>query len=77
MSKGNYISFCSKRAFNILDETLKFRGDDAEKSNVLIAYALLQEKYLTNDLFDKNPKAFQNAFRALEKDFQNLNNFYL
>ena len=23
MSKGNYISFCSKRAFNILDETLK------------------------------------------------------
>ena len=23
MTKGNYISFCSKRAFNILDETLK------------------------------------------------------
>lgn len=70
LKNGNSTSFTlDTKEF---DETLKFRGDDAEKSNVLIAYALLQEKHLTNDLFDKNPKAFQNAFRALEKDFQNL-----
>ena len=74
LKNGNSTSFTLDT--NEFDETLKFKGDDAEKSNVLIAYALLQEKHLTNDLFDKNPKAFQDAFNALEKDFQDLKSSY-
>lgn len=74
LKNGNKTSFTlDAKAF---DETLKFHGDDADKSNVLIAYALLQEKYLDNDLFDKNPSEFENTFNTLEKEFQNLKSSY-
>lgn len=70
LKNGNSTSFTlDTKAF---DETLKFEGDDADKSNVLIAYNLLQEKHLNKDLFDKSTDEFNNAFKNLKADYENL-----
>ena len=70
LKNGNSTSFTlDTKEF---DETLKFKGDDADKSNVLIAYALLQEKHLDEDLFNKSTDEFNNAFKNLKADYENL-----
>ena len=56
------------------DETLKFKGDDADKSNFLIAYALLQEKHLDNNFNDF--EEIKTAFNNLKEDFESLKSDY-
>lgn len=70
LKNGNTTSFTLDT--NAFDETLKFKGDDADKSNVLIDYELLKEKHLNSDLFRKNITEFENAFNTLEKEFGKL-----
>lgn len=70
LKNGNSTSFTlDTKAF---DETLKFEGDDADKSNVLIAYNLLQEKYLDSELLYKTPEEVKNTFNKLKADFESL-----
>lgn len=74
LKNGNRTSFTlDAKAF---DETLKFEGDDADKSNVLVKYHLLQEQYITEDLLSKNEQEFQEAFSQLEAEFDHLKSDY-
>lgn len=70
LKNGNTTSFNLET--KTFDESLKFEGDDAEKSNVLAEYTLLQERFLTADLFDKNVIDFQNTFKSLQSEFKSL-----
>ena len=56
------------------DETLKFKGDDADKSNFIVANNLLQEKYLTDEIFNSSKNEFIETFDNLENAYQNLKN---
>ena len=58
------------------DETLKFEGDDANKSNFIIRNNLLQEKYLTDEIFNKSENEFTEIFEILENAYQNLKSKY-
>ena len=58
------------------DETLKFEGDDANKSNFIIRNNLLQEKYLTDEIFNKSENEFIEIFEILENAYQNLKSKY-
>ena len=58
------------------DETLKFEGDDADQSNFIIANNLLQETYLSEDLFDSTEAEFSKAFDKLEIAYDALKNEY-
>lgn len=74
LKNGNTTSFnLDTKAF---DESLKFEGDDAGKSNVLAEYTLLQERFLTADLFDNDSINFQNTFKSLESEFESLKSKY-
>ena len=59
------------------DETLKFEGDDADKSNFIVANNLLQEKYLTDEIFNSSKNEFVEIFDALENAYQNLKSEFL
>ena len=54
------------------DESLTFKGDDADKSNFYVANTLLQEKYLTEDLFTKSEADFDKVFADLELAYNEL-----
>lgn len=54
------------------DETLKFEGDAAETNNYFVANTLLQEKYLNEDLFDKDEAGFDKVFDDLRSAFADL-----
>lgn len=81
LKNGNSISFTlNTEAF---DETLKFKGDDADQSNFMIANSLLQESYLTVDIFDSTEtefsKAIQNltaAYDVLKTEYKQLDTAY-
>ena len=74
LKNGNSTSFTlDTKEF---DETLKFKGDDADKSNFLIAYALLQEKYLTAELLYETPEEIKNIFNKLKSDYESLKSDY-
>jgi thiol-disulfide isomerase/thioredoxin len=81
LKNSNTISFTlDTKAF---DETLRFEGDDADQSNFMIANSLLQEAYLTIDIFDSTEtefsEAIQNltaAYDALKTEYKQLDNTY-
>lgn len=74
LKNGNSTSFTlDTKEF---DETLKFKGDDADKSNFLIAYALLQEKYLNAELLYQSPEEVKNTFNKLRADYESLKSDY-
>lgn len=55
-----------------LTKSLKFDGDDANKSNFFVENVLLQEKYITDDLIFKTQEEFNNTLSNLNKDYQAL-----
>ena len=74
LKNDNTISFTlDTEAF---DETLKFKGDDADRSNFIIANSLLQETYLSEDIFDSTEAEFSKAFDKLEIAYDALKNEY-
>jgi thiol-disulfide isomerase/thioredoxin len=74
LKNNNTISFTlDTKAF---DETLKFEGDDADRSNFIIANSLLQENYLSEDLFESTEIEFSKAFEKLELAYDSLKNEY-
>ena len=74
LKNDNTISFTlDTKAF---DETLKFKGDDADRSNFIIANSLLQETYLSEDLFDGTEAEFSKAFDKLEIAYDALKTEY-
>ena len=74
LKNDNTISFTlDTKAF---DETLKFKGDDADRSNFIIANNLLQESYLSEELFDSSEAEFSKAFDKLEIAYNALKNEY-
>jgi len=56
------------------DETLKFKGDDADKNNFAVANALLQEKFITEDIFSKSESEFDQTFEDLKNAYSELKN---
>ena len=74
LENGNKTSFTLDT--NAFDETLKFKGDDAEKSNVLVKYLLLQEEYLNESIFDQSSEDFENTFENFKTEFGDLKNSY-
>ncbi|MDG1309329.1 MAG: TlpA disulfide reductase family protein [Flavobacteriaceae bacterium] len=74
LKKDNTISFTlDAKAF---DETLKFEGDDADQSNFMIDNSLLQERYLSEDLFDSTEAEFSKTFDNLETAYDSLKSEY-
>lgn len=74
LKKGNSISFTlDTKAF---DETLKFEGDDADRSNFIIANNLLQEAYLSEAIFDGTEAEFSKAFENLAAAYDSLKSEY-
>ena len=74
LKNDNTISFTlDTKAF---DETLKFEGDDADQSNFIITNSLLQETYLSEDLFDSTEAEFSKTFDKLEIAYEALKNDY-
>ena len=74
LKKDNVISFTlDTKAF---DETLKFEGDDADRSNFMVANSLLQEAYLSEDLFESSKAEFSKTFDKLEVAYDSLKNSY-
>lgn len=74
LENGNKTSFTLDT--NAFDETLKFEGDDAEKSNVLVKYLLLQEEHLNESIFDQSSEDFENTFENFKTEFGDLKNSY-
>ena len=54
------------------DASLKFKGDDSDKSNFIIANLLLSQDHLTVDLFDSAEEDFNKAISNLKNDFTDL-----
>ncbi len=74
LKNNNTISFTlDTKAF---DETLKFKGDDSDQSNFIIANSLLQEKHLTDDLFNGTEAEFSKTFMDLEVAYNSLKGDY-
>lgn len=57
---------------NDFDNTLKFTGDAADKNNFMIANVLLQQKYLTDEIFDADVATFDKAFADLKAAYGEL-----
>ena len=57
---------------NAFDETLKFKGDGADKSNFIITNSLLQDKYLNDDVFNATENEFLETFDDLYVAYQAL-----
>lgn len=57
---------------NDFDNTLKFTGDAADKNNFMIANVLLQQKYLTDEIFDADVATFDKAFADLKIAYEEL-----
>jgi thiol-disulfide isomerase/thioredoxin len=57
---------------NDFDNTLKFSGDAADKNNFMIANVLLQQKYLTDEIFDADVATFDKAFADLKTSYEEL-----
>lgn len=74
LKKGNSTSFTlDTKAF---DETLKFDGDDADKSNFIVANNLLQEAYLSEAIFDGTEAEFSKTFENLAAAYDSLKSEY-
>ena len=74
LKNNNTISFSlDTKGF---DETLKFEGDDADRSNFIIANSLLQEKYLTADIFSSTEAEFSKTFKNLKAAYTELKGDY-
>ena len=61
---------------NAFDETLKFKGDGADKSNFIITNSLLQEKYLTDDVSNATENEFLETFDDLYVAYKALKEQY-
>ena len=57
---------------NDFDKTLKFEGDDANRSNFYIAKTLMVDEYLDNDTFDLPEDEFNKAVSGLKDGFTTL-----
>lgn len=57
---------------NDFDKTLKFTGDAADKNNFMIANVLLQQQYLTDEIFDADTATFDKAFADLKAAYDEL-----
>ena len=74
LKNNNTTSFSlDTKAFN---ETLKFEGDDADRSNFIISNILMQQEYLTNDLLNANESEFLETFENLEAAYNALKEQY-
>ena len=74
LKNNNSISFTlDTKSF---DETLKFKGDDADQSNFLVARTLIEEKYLNEDLFYSTETEFLKTFEDLEAAYKSLKGAY-
>lgn len=74
LKNGNKTSFTlDTEAF---DESLKFKGDDADKSNVLVEFLLLRETYINDDLFDQDQDTFETNIDNFKTVFENLTSNY-
>ena len=74
LKNNNSISFSVDTS--AFDETLKFEGDGADKSNFIITNNLLQEKFLTKDLLNATENEFLETFKALKIAYQALKGQY-
>ena len=74
LKNGNKTFF--KLDTEAFDESLNFKGDDADKSNVLIDFLLLREKYIDQDFFDKDLEAFEENIKKFEFLFEDLKTEY-
>lgn len=54
------------------DNTLKFKGDNADKSNFYIANYLMPGKYLDASIFDLPEDQFNNSINGLKEGFETL-----
>ncbi|NQX85935.1 MAG: TlpA family protein disulfide reductase [Flavobacteriaceae bacterium] len=54
------------------DNTLKFTGDASNKNNFMIATLLLEEKYLSEKIFDGDATHFDNTFAELKDAYEAL-----
>lgn len=54
------------------DKTLKFQGDDANRSNFYIQNSLIAEKYLTDNIFDASEADFTAAMNNVKADYEGL-----
>jgi len=73
LKNGNSTSFnVDTKSFY---ESLKFEGDDANKSNVLAEYAVLQNKYLSS-VMESTEDEFENSFSELKSEFDALKSKY-
>ncbi len=57
---------------NKFDESLKFKGDDANRSNFYIAKSLMADEYLDDDTFDLPENEFNKAVSSLKDGFTKL-----
>ena len=58
------------------DETLKFSGDDSDKSNFIIENILIQEKYLSMSIFDNSIEIFEKTFDSIDEEIKLLKKGY-
>ncbi len=70
--KNNNVSSFSLDAEQPISKTLKFSGDDADKSNFFIENITLLEKHLTQDLMFKSEDEFNQTFTNLKEDYKQL-----
>ena len=70
LKNDNEISFSLDN--NDFDKTLKFEGDDSNKSNFFIANSLMAEKYLDEGTFDLPEEEFNKAIESLKGGFTKL-----
>lgn len=62
---------------NKFDETLKFEGDDADKSNFIVENSLLSEKHLSEEgLLDAEEEYFNSVMDNLKSDYESLKTKY-
>jgi len=54
------------------DETLKFEGDNADKSNFYVANSLMPSKYLNDEVFDLSEEEFNKALAGVKEGYAKL-----
>lgn len=81
LKNDNSISFTLDN--NDFDNTLKFEGDNADKSNFYVANSLMPSKYLNDEVFDLSEEDFNKAlagvkvgYKKLKTDFPSLDEIF-
>jgi len=74
LKNDNEISFTLDN--NDFDNTLKFEGDNADKSNFYIANLLMPSNYLDASIFDLPEEEFNKAIAVLKDGFSKLKSEY-